>query len=202
MVDKNFDLTARQAEILGFLKDFQDERGSAPTIQEIRDQFRFRSPQTVVDHLKALQKKRVIKIHPKVARGVEILSRSEGIPIVGQIAAGTPILAVENILGHVPIDIDKNRFKADFALQVKGDSMIQAGIFDGDSVFIQKTADVRVGEIVAVSIEGEATVKRFMKNEDGFYLKPENDHYENIPLDSSNEQIEILGRVTGVFRKF
>ncbi len=194
-------LTNRQEEILDFLGDYQEGAGFPPTIQEIRDHFRFASPQTVVDHLKALEKKEVIKIHPRVSRGIEILGR-EGVPILGQIAAGGPILAIENIMGHIPLNKVKEGIKADFALEVKGDSMIQAGILEKDHVFVQKTAAVRPGEIVVALLEDEATVKRLMKGPSGFYLKPENDDYENIPLDQAREDTHIIGKVVGVFRKY
>lgn len=194
-------LTKRQEEILGFLKDFQEANGFPPTNQEIREHFRFASPQTVVDHLQALKKKNAIRISPRVSRGIEVLG-DEGIPILGQIAAGSPLLAVENILGHVPLEKIKDNLKADFALEVKGDSMIQVGILEGDYVFVQKTTDVHSGEIVAALLEDEATVKRLIKKGSSYYLKPENDKYENISLDNSREDHQILGRVTGVFRKY
>jgi len=195
------ELTKRQQQVLSYLKEFQDIRGCPPTIQEIRDHFSFASPQTVVDHLKALERKERIKIHPRVSRGIEILE-GEGIPILGQIAAGSPLLAVENINGYLPLGKTENSLKADFALEVKGDSMIQAGILEGDRVLIQKTTQVAPKDIVAVLIEGEATVKRFMKSGSSTYLKPENDQYPNILLDPSNENIQVLGRVTGVFRNY
>jgi len=197
------ELTRRQGEVLGFLKDFQEASGFPPTIQEIRDHFQFASPQTVVDHLKALTRKREIRIRPRISRGIEILgSRGGEIPVLGQIAAGSPLLAVENILRYLPLGKEGKELKADFALEVKGDSMIEAGILDGDHVFVQKTTDVRAGEIVAALLDGEATVKRFMQKGGSFYLKPENDRYENIPIDPEREDHLILGRITGVFRKY
>jgi len=143
----------------------------------------------------------VIRITPRVSRGIEVLG-DDGIPILGQIAAGSPLLAVENILGHVPLDKVKDNLKADFALEVKGDSMMQVGILEGDYVFVQKTTDVRSGEIIVAILEDEATVKRFVKKGSEYYLRPENDKYKNIPLDTTREDHQILGRVTGVFRKY
>jgi repressor LexA len=196
------DLTPRQQEILDFLKDFQEGSGFPPTIQEIRDHFKFASPQTVVDHLKALKKKNAIRITPRISRGIEIVETQQGVPILGQIAAGSPLLAVENVLGHLPLGKEGRSLKADFALEVKGDSMIQAGILEGDHVLIQKTTNVRSGEIVAALLDGEGTVKRFFEKDGRRFLKPENDRYDNIPLDRDREDIQILGRVTGVLRKY
>ena len=199
----DLELTKRQKEVLDFIKDSQGETGFPPTIQEIGDHFGFASPQTVVDHLKALVRKNVIKIRPRLSRGIEILGgRGDEIPVLGQIAAGSPLLAVENILSYLPLGKEGKGLKADFALEVKGDSMIHAGILEGDHVFIQKTTDVHPGEIVAALLDGEATVKRLMQKDNIFYLKPENDRYDNIPLDPNREDHEILGRVTGVFRKY
>ena len=195
------ELTKRQGEILEFLKDYSEANGYPPTNQEIREHFKFASPQTVVDHLQALKRKQVIRIQPRVSRGIEVLG-GNGIPILGQIAAGSPLMAIENVLGYLPFNGAKSGLVANFALQIKGDSMIDAGINDGDHVFVEKTTDVREGEIVAVLLDGEGTVKTLKKTNGAYYLRPENQQYENIPLDQEREDIEIIGRVTGLFRQY
>jgi repressor LexA len=195
------ELTKRQSEILEFLKDYSEANGYPPTNQEIRTHFKFASPQTVVDHLQALKRKQAIRIQPRVSRGIEVLG-SNGVPILGQIAAGSPIMAIENILGHLPFDGAKSGLIANFALQIKGDSMIEAGINDGDYVFVEKTTDVHEGEIVAVLLDGEGTVKTLKRSNGAYFLRPENQRYENIPLDQEREDIEIIGRVTGLFRQY
>jgi repressor LexA len=192
------ELTRRQKEILDFIYEFAKDNGWPPTIRQIAMHFGIKSPNGVADHLKALERKGEIRIASGTARGIEMLRRQEqGIPLVGRIAAGEPILAAENIEDYVTIE---RMFPVDgkcFALRVKGASMIGDGIRDGDIVVVrpQKTADN--GDIVVALIEDEATVKRFYREGRRIRLQPSNPDYDPIYATA----VEIRGRVIGVIRQ-
>ena len=209
---KNLVLTERQGEILKFIILNKEKFGYPPSIPEIQRKFSFKSPNAVQDHLEALERKGYISRHAHKARGIEILVHTASnennrnnalqIPIVGEISAGRPILAQENIEGTIVIDksIVKNS-KGSFALRVKGDSMINAGILEGDYVIASQQSDAEQGDIVVALIEDEATVKRFYKEGNRIRLQPENDTMEPIIIKPNENQVRIIGKIKGVIRK-
>jgi repressor LexA len=201
-------LTGRQQEILDFLVDYVDQHGYPPTVREIGEAVGLASPSTVHAHLANLERAGLLKRDPTKPRAVELVGRErreapaaavEKLPLVGQIAAGGPLLAEENIEDQLAVP---ETLRGDFLLRVKGDSMVNAGILDGDIVVVQRAQDARNGEIV-VALAGEdesadeATVKRFFRENGRIRLQPENDALEPIYA----PHVQILGRVTGVFRQ-
>ena len=200
-------LTGRQQEIWDFLVDYVDAHGYPPTVREIGEAVGLASPSTVHAHLANLERAGLLKRDPTKPRALELVGRErseapaatlEKLPLIGQIAAGGPLLAEQNVEDHVAVP---ETLRGDFVLRVKGDSMINAGILDGDLVVVQRAQDARNGEIV-VALAGddesadEATVKRFFRENGKVRLQPENDALE--PIYASH--VQILGRVTGVFR--
>lgn len=206
------ELTSRQEEILEYIKKYSKENKMPPTVREIGNHFDISSTNGVRSILAALIKKGYISRSPRLSRGIEIIGANEEekelspsntieIPIVGRVAAGTPILAVQNLEGTVTIDRDFLACRTDvFALRVKGDSMINAGIFDGDLIFArqQKTADR--GEIIVAQVDNEATVKYYHPNADHVELRPANPSYRPIIV-KRDKDFSIAGRVIGVMRK-
>ena len=208
------EMTARQEEIYEYIKKYSKENHMPPTVREIGNHFEISSTNGVRSILAALIKKGYINRSPRLSRGIEIINTKEDesapkevasntieIPIVGRVAAGTPILAVQNLEGTVTIDRDFLACRSDvFALRVKGDSMINAGIFDGDLIFArqQKTADL--GEIVVAQIDNEATVKYYHPSSDHVELRPANPKYKPIIVNDKKD-FSIAGRVIGVMRK-
>ena len=198
-------LTSRQKEIYDFLLKTIREKGYAPSIPEIGSQFKIASTNGVADHLKALEKKGYIRRIGKRAievlstLGKPVLTAVRDIPIVGRVPAGKPFLSEENIEGllTVPSDMGSGRL---FALQVKGDSMIGAGILDSDRVIVKQQGTAENGEIVCALIQGEATLKRFYKKDGVITLKAENEKY--APITVSAGEFRILGKVVGLMRKF
>jgi repressor LexA len=201
-------LTGRQQEIWDFLVDYVDAHGYPPTVREIGEAVGLASPSTVHAHLANLERAGLLKRDPSKPRAVELVGRErsqapaaalEKLPLIGQIAAGGPLLAEQDIEDHLAVP---ETLRGDFLLRVKGDSMTGAGILDGDIVVVQRTQDARNGEIV-VALAGddetadEATVKRFFRESGRVRLQPENDALE--PIYSAH--VKILGRVTGVFRQ-
>ena len=198
-------LTTRQKEIYDFLLKTIREKGYAPSIPEIGRRFKIASTNGVSDHLKALEKKGYIRrmgrraIDVLSTVGKPILSSIREIPVLGRVPAGNPFLSEENTEGVLTIANDMGSGKL-FALQVKGDSMIDAGILDGDRVIVKQQANAENGQIVCALIEGEATLKRFYKKGDIITLKAENEKYP--PITVSQGEFRILGRVIGLQRKF
>jgi repressor LexA len=198
-------LTVRQKAIYDFLLKTIREKGFAPSILEIGKQFKIASTNGVSDHLKALEKKGYIRrvgkraIEVVNALGKAVLSATREVPMVGRVPAGKPFLSEENIEGALTIPDDMGSGKL-FALQVKGDSMIGAGIMDGDRVIVKQQAAAENGEIVCALIEGEATLKRFFKKDGVVTLKAENEKYP--PITVSEGEFRIAGRVVGLLRKF
>jgi len=198
-------LTARQKEIYDFLLKTIREKGYAPSIPEIGRQFKIASTNGVADHLKALEKKGYIRRIGKRAievlsiLGKPVLTAVRDIPIVGRIPAGKPFLSEENVEGLLTIPSDMGSGKL-FALQVKGDSMIDAGILDGDRVIVKQQGTAENGEIVCALIQGEATLKRFFKKDGVITLKAENEKY--APIAVAAGEFRILGKVVGLMRKF
>ena len=200
-------LTGRQQEIWDFLVDYVDRHGYPPTVREIGEAVGLASPSTVHAHLANLERAGLLKRDPTKPRALELVGRErheapattlEKLPLVGQIAAGGPLLAEQNVEDHLAVP---ETLKGDFLLRVKGESMINAGILDGDVVVVQRAQEARNGEIV-VALAGddesadEATVKRFFCENGRVRLQPENDALEPIYA----KHVQILGRVTGVFR--
>ena len=206
-------LTTRQQEIWQFLAEYVDAHGYPPTVREIGDAVGLASPSTVHAHLANLERAGLLKRDPTKPRAIELVGRKREeapgratssvptLPLVGQIAAGGPLLAEESIEDEIAVPEPLGR-DADFLLRVKGDSMVEAGILDGDIVVVRKQSDARAGEIVVALVgddesADEATVKTFHRERDGrIRLQPENAALE--PL--YPEHVEILGKVTGVFR--
>jgi repressor LexA len=198
-------LTTRQKEIYDFLLKSIREKGYAPSIPEIGAKFKIVSTNGVSDHLKALEKKGYIRRVGK--RAIEVLSMLgkpmlaavREIPILGRVPAGKPFLSEENVEGLLTITNDMGSGKL-FALQVKGDSMIDAGILEGDRVIVKQQGTAENGEIVCALIEGEATLKRFYRKNGVVTLKAENQKYP--PITVSQGEFRVLGKVVGLMRKF
>lgn len=208
-------LTERQRTVFDFILSNITKFGYPPTIPEIQERFSFKSPNAVQYHLEALERKGYIARRPHKSRGLEILngkiskdnnSNADAniteVPIVGSVSAGMPILAQENIEGSIFVDkiISKNS-KGMFALRIKGTSMVNAGIIDGDFVLVHQQPTAEQGEIVVALIEDEATVKRFYKDKNKIRLKPENDTMEPIFMDPRENDVKIIGKVQGIIRK-
>ncbi len=197
-------LTKKQREILEYIREALLSRGFPPTVREICDHVRLKSTSSVHAHLEALEKKGFIRRDPAKPRAIEIiddefaLSRREivNVPLVGTVAAGQPILAEENIEDYFPLPVELMPKNQVFMLKVKGDSMIDIGIYDGDRVIVEQRNTAINGEIVVALVEDSATVKRFYKEKGHYRLQPENTSMEPIIVD----QVTILGKVIGVLR--
>ncbi|HEX7230482.1 MAG TPA: transcriptional repressor LexA [Candidatus Binatia bacterium] len=198
-------LTSRQKEIYDFLLKTIREKGFAPSINEIGRRFKIASTNGVSDHLKALEKKGYIRRVGKRALevvntlGKSALTPMREVPVLGRVPAGKPFVSEENIEAMLAVPEDMAGEKT-FALQVKGDSMIGAGIMDGDRVIVKQQATAENGDIVCAVIEGEATLKRFFKKNGTITLKAENEKY--APITVSAGEFRIAGRVIGLLRKF
>jgi repressor LexA len=198
-------LTDRQKAIYDFLLRTIREKGFAPSIPEIGRQFKIASTNGVSDHLKALEKKGYIRrvgkraIEVVNALGKTVLTATREVPVLGRVPAGKPFHSEENIEGLLTIPDDMGSGKM-FALQVKGDSMIDAGILDGDRVIVKQQATAENGEIVCALINGEATLKRFFKKDGVVTLKADNKNY--APIVVSEGEFGIAGRIVGLLRKF
>lgn len=195
----------KQTEIYEYIKQHILDKGYPPSVREICDAVGLRSTSTVHGHLDRLQTKGLIRKDPTKPRAIELIKDSVikkeiiDIPVVGKITAGQPILAVENIEDtfSIPLNFIKSN-KELFILNVSGESMIEAGIFDGDMVILEKTDFAENGDIVAALIENEATLKRFFKEKDYIRLQPENRTMEPIIVDSC----KILGKLVGLYREY
>lgn len=196
-------LTRRQEEIWEFLVEYVDGHGYPPTVREIGQALGLHSPSTVHAHLSKLEKSGVLRRDPSKPRAIELLvDRAKrvvrpGIPLVGNVAAGAPILAEENIEELLEIPAMIGAEAGDYALNVRGDSMRDAGILEGDVVIVRPAEDAENGEIVVALLEDEATVKRFFREDDAIRLEAENPAYEPI----ITRDAEVIGQVIGVFRK-
>ncbi|MFC1668584.1 transcriptional repressor LexA [Chlamydiota bacterium] len=191
-------LTYRQNQIVEFIKDFHMHYSRPPTYREIAQKFRFKSVNAVTDHLKALEQKGYIRRHKNISRGIELTFNyaSSKIPLLGRITAGTPLLSEENSEGSISLTDFKN---VDFALRIQGMSMKNAGILDGDTVFIKAQKEALHKDIIVARLpNGETTVKRLLKTNGTIILHPEHEEMDDIVL---TEDIEIIGKVVGVVRK-
>ena len=197
-------ITAKQQEILEYIKETILKKGYPPAVREICEAVHLKSTSSVHAHLDTLEEKGYIRRDPTKPRTIEIiddcfnLTRREvvNVPLVGTVAAGVPLLAEENIENYYPIPVELLPNAETFMLNVKGNSMINAGIYDGDQLIVERCSTAYDGEIVVALVDDSATVKRFYK-EDGYYrLQPENDEMDPIIVD----HLEILGKVIGLFR--
>ncbi|MBO6206931.1 MAG: transcriptional repressor LexA [Lachnospiraceae bacterium] len=199
-------LSAKQQEILDYIKEETIKKGYPPTVRDICEAVNLKSTSSVHAHLSTLERNGLIRRDPTKPRAIEIIDegfqmvRQEmtSIPIVGQVAAGQPILAEENISGYFPLPVEYVPNSETFVLKVKGDSMINAGIHSGDSIFVQSCNSAHNGDIVVALIDDSATVKTFYKEKDHIRLQPENDTMEPIIV----KECTILGKVFGVFRLY
>lgn len=191
-------LTAQQIKVFDVIKESMQNNGYPPTRAEIARILDFKSVNAAESHIKALVKKGVIEKVPGSSRGIKLVEEASGIPLVGSVAAGSPILAVENIEKTIPLNpLTK---AVDFFLRVQGDSMVEAGILDNDLVGIKKTNNAENGEIVVARIDEDVTLKRFSKNEASIKLIAENSAYEDIHV-SEQTDFAIEGKAVGVIRE-
>ena len=202
----NGNITEKQSEILEYIKAQILERGFPPAVREICEAVHLKSTSSVHSHLETLEKNGYIRRDPTKPRAIEILDddfnlvRREmvNVPIIGRVAAGQPILAEENIEDYFPFPVDRMPNKQTFLLRVKGESMINAGILDGDFVLVEEAKTASNGDMVVALIDDGATVKTFYKEEGVFRLQPENDFMDPIIV----KEVSILGKVIGVMRFF
>ena len=192
-------LTRRQAQILKFLHDAAEENGYPPTLIEIARAFRFRSPNAAADHLKALARKGAIELTEGASRGIT-LTAAQGLPLVGRVAAGSPILAEANVQARYRVDPALFKPRADYLLKVRGTSMRDAGILDGDLVAVHRTGEARSGQIVVARLHDEVTVKRLKRSGSQVQLLPANPDFKPIEVDTRREAFVIEGIAVGVIR--
>lgn len=204
------ELTPKQREILEYIVQEVKEKGYPPAVREIGKAVNLKSSSTVYSHLVNLEKKGFIRRDPTKPRAIEILlseykiqtteieeRRIINLPVLGKVAAGSPILAVENVEEFFPLPLDFVQNQDSYILQIKGDSMIEVGIFNGDYVIVHQQSTAKNGDIVVALIDNEATVKTFYKEKDYIRLQPENSSLEPIIV----QDVRILGKVVGLFRK-
>ncbi len=199
-------LTLRQAEILEFINRFTERQGYPPTRNEISGHFGFRSPNAAESHLRALAAKGVIRLQAGRSRGISLAAEPGNgkpgrYPLIGSVAAGTPILALENVEHRYPLDAALFPKRPDYLLRVRGDSMSGAGILDGDLLVVHQTQDVRHKAVVVARIDDEVTVKRLVVDKNQMILQPENPAYEPIAFDAAGPGFYIEGVGIGVIRQ-
>jgi repressor LexA len=204
------DLSPVQKKILEFITETIRDHDRSPTIREIGEEFGISSTNGVRYHLRVLEERGYIKRERGISRGIEwrehhvpspARANANEIPLVGQVAAGSPILAVENVEGVMAVDEMFATNDECFALRVKGDSMKDGGIFDGDIVIVQPQSTARAGDVVVALIDDEATVKTYTRQDGRVVLHAENPEYDDIVLDGRSEDARVLGRVVGLMRK-
>ena len=211
------ELTGRQREVLAFIRSFSARHGVPPTVREIGDQFKV-TPRAAFDHLRALERKGMLQRRHSVGRTSRPLTLTEpgaaagfrSVPVLGRVAAGTPLLAEENREGELPLASSALPNGGDdvFALRVRGDSMIEAHICDGDLVLVRRQDTAQPSDIVVAMVasettgEGEATVKRYLRDGAHVVLKPENSTMSPLVVDPKQREIRILGKVIGLLRGF
>ncbi len=202
-------LTKRQTDVFNFIKQYLQEMDCPPTIREIAKHFGFTSLRTVQCHLEALTKKQVIKIRSaqakgrakgyRLARGLRLVESLSGFPLLGRVPAGEPTWQADDVESTLDL---KEMFPPGsncFALRVKGDSMIQAGIMEGDVVLVRAQPTAQANDIVVALVDGDATVKRFTRQKEGTFLSPANPKYQPIPVTPA---VQVSGKVIGVLRKY
>lgn len=197
------ELTPRQKQILEMIQEFIAETGMPPTRAEIAGELGFKSANAAEEHLRALQRKGVLELLPGASRGIQLkdsLRDQMGLPLVGRVAAGNPILAEENIEAHYQIDPQFFNPKPHYLLRVEGMSMRNAGILDGDLVAVHRTPEVRSRQIIVARLDDEVTVKRYRQTGTVVSLLPENEDFEPIVVDLKTQALVIEGVVVGVIR--
>ncbi len=197
-------LTARQAEILALIRRTVQHTGMPPTRQEIAVALGFRSANAAEEHLRALARKGMIQLLPGSSRGIRIIgeaiSAAQGLPVVGRVAAGQPLLALEHLEDHCAVAPELFKPRADYLLRVRGMSMRDAGILDGDLLAVHATQAVRNGQIVVARIDDEVTVKRFRRRGNRISLLPENPDFEPLEIQLGARELVIEGLGVGVLR--
>jgi repressor LexA len=200
-------LTARQAEILEFIRDAVKQTSLPPTRAEICTTFGFKSPNAAEEHLRALARKGAIELSSGTARGIQLAEQVAGtlvsiiaLPVIGRVAAGSPILAEQNVDRNVPVDPAMFNPKADYLLKVKGLSMRDVGILDGDLLAVHSQSEARNGQIVVARLDNEVTVKRFFKKGSTVELVAENPDFEPIIVDLRRDPLAIEGLAVGIIR--
>jgi repressor LexA len=197
-------LTARQRQVLDLVREIIEDSGMPPTRAEIATALGFRSANAAEEHLRALARKGAIELVPGASRGIRIKEaprEADGLPLVGRVAAGRPILAEEHIQGHYQVDPALFRPRPHYLLQVHGMSMRDAGILDGDLVAVHRTPEVRSRQIVVARLDDEVTVKRYRQEGKIVWLMPENADFEPIRVDLDRQAVVIEGVVVGVVRR-
>ena len=197
-------LTPRQQQVFDLIKSKIDDTGMPPTRAEIARDLGFRSANAAEEHLKALARKQAIEIIPGASRGIRILledaANDEGLPLIGQVAAGEPILAQEHVETHYQVDPGMFKPQADFLLRVNGESMKDIGIMDGDLLAVHKTQDVRDGQVVVARVDDDVTVKRLERKGSTVLLHAENEEFEPIKVDLTCQHLTIEGLAVGIIR--
>ena len=196
-------LTSRQQQIFDLIKENIQETGMPPTRAEIATFFGFKSANAAEEHLKALAKKGYIDMLPGTSRGIRLAEQfieEQGLPLIGRVAAGEPILAEEHIEDHYKMSGDLFHPAANYLLRVSGDSMKDIGILDGDLLAVHQTTDVQNGQVVVARVENDVTVKRFKRDGNIVYLQAENEDFEPITVDLSCQEFNIEGIAVGVIR--
>ena len=206
-----YELTAEQQRVVSYIIKYRAENGFPPTVREIAAALGYRSPNNVRQHLRLIEQKGFLRLLPGKARGIEITAtfaageygeeEQQGVPLIGSVAAGKPITAIENVDGY--ITLDRSIFKGEglFALRIKGDSMNGMGILNNDIVVVRRKSQAEAGEVVVVIIDGDATLKRFIKEQGVIRLRAENPAYEDIVLDPG-DTVQVAGKLVGVIRKY
>lgn len=198
-------LTPRQQQVFDLIKTKIEDTGMPPTRAEIARELGFRSANAAEEHLKALAKKQAIEIIPGASRGIRILLQDsanddDGLPLIGNVAAGEPILAQEHIESHYQVDPQMFKPRADFLLRVHGESMKNIGIMDGDLLAVHKTQDVRDGQVVVARVDEDVTVKRLERKGSTVLLHPENEELSPIKVDLTQQHLAIEGIAVGIIR--
>ena len=197
-------LTPRQQEVFDLIKAKIEDTGMPPTRAEIARELGFRSANAAEEHLKALARKEVIEIIPGASRGIRLIASNDGeesgLPLIGQVAAGEPILAQEHVETHYEVDPSLFKPRADFLLRVNGMSMKDIGIMDGDLLAVHKTQDVRNGQVVVARVEEDVTVKRLERKGAQVLLHAENEEFAPIVVDLNTQHLSIEGIAVGVIR--
>lgn len=196
-------LTNRQQQIFDLIKENIQNTGMPPTRAEIAAFFGFKSANAAEEHLKALAKKGYIEMLPGTSRGIRLAEQfieEEGLPLIGRVAAGEPILAQEHVEDHYQMNGNLFHPAADYLLRVNGESMKDIGILDGDLLAVHQTTDVQNGQVIVARVENEVTVKRFKREDNIIYLHAENESFEPIKVDLTCQEFNIEGLAVGVIR--
>ncbi len=196
-------LTPRQEQIFGLIKEKIAETGMPPTRAEIAEFFGFKSANAAEEHLKALAKKGYIEMLPGTSRGIRLTEEfveQDGLPLIGRVAAGEPILAQEHVEEHYKVDGSLFKPAADYLLRVNGESMKDIGILDGDLLAVHQTTDVQNGQVIVARVEEDVTVKRFKREGNVVYLHAENEEFAPIVVDLTSQHFNVEGIAVGVIR--